>query len=182
MAEEESRILAMNAYGSLTAELKSKNMDFGGVRLARGMADGIKSQYSVVRDTLKDTVSGAIEDVRSMNPGELFTLIPQSMDESFKEIKKQFERFEGFSNYNGSTFSKWRRVLLESPNDSQSIQDNTSTTKKTDMLYTQQELNQKSPIQINIDGMQLAEILLSPLDLLQGKQYESQLFIQGGRR
>ncbi len=88
MAEEESRSLAMNAYGSLTEELKSKNMDFGGVRLARGMADGIKSQYSVVRDTLKDTVSGAIEDVRSMNLGELFTLTLENMDESFEEIKK----------------------------------------------------------------------------------------------
>ncbi|MGR5962931.1 hypothetical protein ACT7DN_27065 [Bacillus paranthracis] len=72
--------------------------------------------------------------------------------------------------------------MVGNPNDSQSIQANNSSSKKSDMLYTQQELNQKSPIQINIDGMQLAEILLSPLDLLQGKRYESQLFIQGGRR
>ncbi len=39
-------------------------MAFAGVQMANGIAEGIKTQYSVVRNALQDTVSGAIDSIR----------------------------------------------------------------------------------------------------------------------
>ncbi|MCC2502248.1 phage tail tape measure protein, partial [Bacillus paranthracis] len=57
MAEDESRTLGENAHKSLVNTLHTNNLAFAGVRMAQGIATGIKSQYSVVRDALQDTVS-----------------------------------------------------------------------------------------------------------------------------
>ncbi|OTW84222.1 phage tail tape measure protein [Bacillus thuringiensis serovar cameroun] len=40
-------------------------------------------------------------------------------------------------------------------------------------------LSEKKPVQIIIKDRELAEVLLSPLDLLQGNQYSTSLFVQG---
>ncbi|MEB8842379.1 phage tail protein, partial [Bacillus cereus] len=63
MAEKESREMGTKANAALVNELKlnseSNKLRFSGVRMAQGIAIGIKSQYSVVRDALQDTVTGA---------------------------------------------------------------------------------------------------------------------------
>lgn len=78
MAEKESRSLALKANKALVNELQlnsnSNSMTFAGVRMAQGIATGIKSQYSVVRDALQDTVSDAMDGIRSIKPEEIFSL------------------------------------------------------------------------------------------------------------
>ncbi|MDG0887485.1 phage tail tape measure protein, partial [Bacillus paranthracis] len=75
MAEKESRSLALKANKALVNELQlnsnSNSMTFAGVRMAQGIATGIKSQYSVVRDALQDTVSDAMDGIRSIKPEEI---------------------------------------------------------------------------------------------------------------
>ena len=77
MAEKESRSLALKANKALVNELQlnsnSNSMTFAGVRMAQGIATGIKSQYSVVRDALQDTVSDAMDGIRSIKPEEIFS-------------------------------------------------------------------------------------------------------------
>ena len=72
MAERESRTLGSKANNALVNELalgsSSNKMLFTGVQMANGIAEGIKTQYSVVRDALQDTVSGAVNSIRSLNP------------------------------------------------------------------------------------------------------------------
>ncbi|ONG85839.1 phage tail tape measure protein, partial [Bacillus cereus] len=46
MAEDESRTLGENAHKSLVNTLHTNNLAFAGVRMAQGIATGIKSQYS----------------------------------------------------------------------------------------------------------------------------------------
>ncbi|MDK7438214.1 phage tail tape measure protein, partial [Bacillus paranthracis] len=71
MAEDESRTLGENAHKSLVNTLHTNNLAFAGVRMAQGIATGIKSQYSVVRDALQDTVSDAMDGIRSIKPEEI---------------------------------------------------------------------------------------------------------------
>ncbi|WP_289936618.1 hypothetical protein, partial [Klebsiella pneumoniae] len=73
MAEDESRTLGENAHKSLVNTLHTNNLAFAGVRMAQGIATGIKSQYSVVRDALQDTVSDAMDGIRSIKPEEIFS-------------------------------------------------------------------------------------------------------------
>ncbi|MGN4665816.1 phage tail tape measure protein [Bacillus cereus group sp. MYBK234-1] len=208
LAENASRALGMNAYKSLINTLYPNNLTVAGVQMAQGIASGIKSQYSVVRDALQDTVSGAMDGIRSIKPEEIFsftgddpltkyfnaifvdgdwqndwiTHIPENIRDMVREIGRQMERFEGLSIYDVGSLSRWREVLSDNPNVIQYRPDNDNPNKGQYMPYTQRDLTQKSPIQINIDGMRLAEILLSPLDLLQNNQYNTQLFMQGGSK
>ncbi|WP_255288846.1 phage tail tape measure protein [Bacillus cereus] len=163
MAEDESRTLGENAHKSLINTLHPNNLAFAGVQMAQGIATGIKSKYSVVRDALQNTVSSAMEGIGSVNPNEIFNS-------------------ESIAMYDASNLSRWRKVISDNSNVVQYRSNSDNSSKGQHMPYTQRDLAQKSPIQINIDGMRLAEILLSPLDLLQGNQYGTQLFIQGGRR
>ncbi|WJE69320.1 phage tail tape measure protein [Bacillus albus] len=208
LAEDESRTLGTNAHNSLVNTLKSNDLTFAGVKMAQGITTGIKSQYSVVRDALQGSVTEAIAGIRSIKPEDIFhfkgddlltkyfnaifvdgdwqndwiTHIPENMRNMVREIGRQMERFEGLSTYDVGSLSKWREVLSDNPNTVKYRSDNDNPNKDKYMPYTRRELAQKSPIQVNIDGMQLAEILLSPLDILQGNQYGTQLFMQGGRR
>ncbi|EJR21328.1 hypothetical protein II7_00383, partial [Bacillus cereus MSX-A12] len=139
MAEKESRSLALKANKALVNELQlnsnSNSMTFAGVRMAQGIATGIKSQYSVVRDALQDTVSDAMDGIRSIKPEEIFsfkgddpltkyfnaifedgdwqndwiTHIPESMRKMVSEIGRQMERFEGLSINDLGNLSGWRK-------------------------------------------------------------------------
>ena len=75
MAEKESRSLGLKANKALVNELQlnrdNNRMTFAGVRMAQGLATGIKSQYLVVRDALQTTVEGAIDGIRSIRPEEI---------------------------------------------------------------------------------------------------------------
>lgn len=77
MAERESRTLGSKANKALINELAlgstSNKMQFTGVQMANGIAEGIKTQYSVVRDALQETVSGAVNSIRSLKPDEIFS-------------------------------------------------------------------------------------------------------------
>ncbi|ARJ20524.1 phage tail tape measure protein [Bacillus mycoides] len=142
LVENESRALGRNAYQSLANQVQPNHMAFAGVQMVNGIAEGIKSQYSVVRDALQDTVSGAIDSMRSLKPEEIFsfqgddpltkyfnsifvdgdylndwlTHIPESMHDAVKEIGRQMERFEGLSIYDVDNLSMWRKVLSDNPN------------------------------------------------------------------
>ncbi|WP_088312221.1 phage tail tape measure protein [Bacillus cereus] len=207
MAENESRTLGTNAYKSLVNTLKSKNLTFAGVQMAQGLAAGIKSQYSVVRDALQDTVSGAMDGIRSIKPEEIFsfngddplskyfnaifvdgdwqndwiTHIPESMRDMVREIGRQMERFEGLSIYDVGNLSRWREVLSDNPNVIQYRPDNDNPDKGQYMPYSNRDLAQQRPIQIVIDRMVLAEMLVSPLELLQGQRFETNLYNAGVR-
>ncbi|MDY4294151.1 phage tail tape measure protein, partial [Bacillus paranthracis] len=135
MAEDESRTLGENAHKSLVNTLHTNNLAFAGVRMAQGIATGIKSQYSVVRDALQDTVSDAMDGIRSIKPEEIFsfkgddpltkyfnaifedgdwqndwiTHIPESMRKMVSEIGRQMERFEGLSINDLGNLSGWRK-------------------------------------------------------------------------
>lgn len=161
MAEKESRSLALKANKALVNELQlnsnSNSMTFAGVRMAQGIATGIKSQYSVVRDALQDTVSDAMDGIRSIKPEEIFsfkgddpltkyfnaifedgdwqndwiTHIPESMRKMVSEIGRQMERFEGLSINDLSNLSGWRKVLSDNPNVVQYRQSNNNQDKPT---------------------------------------------------
>lgn len=156
LVANESRALGMNAYDSLVNELHPNNLAFAGVQMANGIAVGIKSQYSVVRDALQDTVSGAIDSIRSIKPEEIFsfqgddpltkyfnaifvdgdwqndwiTHIPESMRDMVREIGRQMERFEGLSIQDVGNLSRWREVLSDNPNVIQYRPDNDNPDKQ----------------------------------------------------
>ncbi|PHE61880.1 phage tail protein [Bacillus toyonensis] len=208
MAENESRTLGTNAYKSLVNTLKSNNLAFAGVQMAQGLATGIKSQYSVVRDALQGSVTEAIDGIRSIKPEEIFsfkgddpltkyfnaifvdgdwqndwiTHIPESMRDMVREIGRQMERFEGLSIYDVGNLSRWREVLSDNPNVIQYRPDNENPDKGQYMPYSNKDLAQQRPIQIVIDRMVLAELLISPLELLQGQKFETDLYNAGVRR
>ncbi|WP_420974324.1 phage tail tape measure protein [Bacillus thuringiensis] len=161
MAEKESRSLGLKANNALVNELQlnrdNNRMTFAGVRMAQGLATGIKSQYSVVRDALQTTVEGAMDGIRSIRPEEIFSLqgddpltkyfnaifidgdwqndwithIPESMRDMVREIGRQMERFEGLSVYDVGKLSKWREVLSDNPNVIQYRPDNGNPDKQT---------------------------------------------------
>ncbi|PGY60199.1 phage tail tape measure protein [Bacillus thuringiensis] len=161
MAEKESRLLGLKANKALVNELQlnsdNNRMTFAGVRMAQGLATGIKSQYSVVRDALQTTVEGAMDGIRSIRPEEIFSLqgddpltkyfnaifidgdwqndwithIPESMRDMVREIGRQMERFEGLSVYDVGKLSKWREVLSDNPNVIQYRPDNGNPDKQT---------------------------------------------------
>ncbi|MGX5575609.1 hypothetical protein ACWKTS_30535 [Bacillus toyonensis] len=208
MAENESRTLGTNAYKSLVNTLKSNNLAFAGVQMAQGLAAGIKSQYSVVRDALQGSVTEAIDGIRSIKPEEIFsfqgddpltkyfnaifvdgdwqndwiTHIPESMRDMVREIGRQMERFEGLSIYDVGNLSRWREVLSDNPNVIQYRPDNDNPDKGQYMPYSNRDLAQQRPLQIVIDRMVLAELLISPLELLQGQKFETDLYNAGVRR
>ncbi|MBJ8039048.1 phage tail tape measure protein [Bacillus cereus group sp. N17] len=208
MAENESRTLGANAYKSLVNTLKSNDLAFAGVQMAQGLATGIKSQYSVVRDALQGSVTEAIDGIRSIKPEEIFsfkgddpltkyfnaifedgdwqndwiTHIPESMRDMVREIGRQMERFEGLSVYDVGNLSRWREVLSDNPNVIQYRPDNDNPNKQSYMSYTEKDLKQKRPLQLVIDRMVLAELLISPLELLQGQKFETDLYNAGVRR
>ncbi|WP_254488428.1 phage tail tape measure protein [Bacillus thuringiensis] len=160
MAERESRTLGSRANNALVNELalgsRSNKMLFTGVQMANGIAEGIKTQYSVVRDALQNTVSGAIDSIRSIKPEEIFsfqgddpltkyfnaifvdgdwqndwiTHIPESMRDMVREIGRQMERFEGLSINDVGNLSKWREVLSDNPNVIQYRPDNDNPDKQ----------------------------------------------------
>lgn len=161
MAEKESRTLGMKANKALVNELQLNSdrnrMTFAGVRMAQGLATGIKSQYSVVREALQTTVEDAIDGIRSIRPEEIFSLegddpltkyfnaifidgdwqndwithIPESMRDMVREIGRQMERFEGLSVYDVGRLSKWREVLSDNSNVIQYRPDNDNPDKQT---------------------------------------------------
>ncbi|KXI93387.1 phage tail tape measure protein [Bacillus cereus] len=157
MAEDESRTLGENAHKSLVNTLHTNNLAFAGVRMAQGIATGIKSQYSVVRDALQDTVSDAMDGIRSIKPEEIFsfkgddpltkyfnaifedgdwqndwiTHIPESMRKMVSEIGRQMERFEGLSINDLGNLSGWRKILSDNPNVVQYRQSNNNQDKPT---------------------------------------------------
>ncbi|EEL33090.1 Prophage LambdaBa02, tape measure protein [Bacillus cereus Rock3-28] len=208
MAENESRTLGTNAYKSLVNTLKSNNLAFAGVQMAQGLATGIKSQYSVVRDALQGSLTEAIDGIRSIKPEEIFsfqgddpltkyfnaifvdgdwqndwiTHIPESMRDMVREIGRQMERFEGLSIYDVGNLSRWREVLSDNPNVIQYRPDNDNPDKGQYMPYNNRDLAQQRPLQIVIDRMVLAELLISPLELLQGQKFETDLYNAGVRR
>ncbi|PEJ12112.1 phage tail tape measure protein [Bacillus toyonensis] len=208
MAENESRTLGTNAYKSLVNTLKSNNLAFAGVQMAQGLATGIKSQYSVVRDALQGSVTEAIDGIRSIKPEEIFsfkgddpltkylnaifvdgdwqndwiTHIPESMRDMVREIGRQMERFEGLSIHDVGNLSRWREVLSDNPNVIQYRPDNDNPDKGQYMPYSNKDLAQQRPLQIVIDRMVLAELLISPLELLQGQKFETDLYNAGVRR
>ncbi|PGE75404.1 phage tail tape measure protein [Bacillus toyonensis] len=208
MAENESHTLGTSAYKSLVNTLKSKNLAFAGVQMAQGLASGIKSQYSVVRDALQGSVTEAIDGIRSIKPEEVFsfkgddpltkyfnaifedrdwqndwiTHIPENMRDMVREIGRQMERFEGLSIYDVGNLSRWREVLSDNPNVIQYRPDNDNPNKQPYMSYTEKDLKQQRPIQIVIERMVLAELLISPLELLQGQKFETDLYNAGVRR
>lgn len=160
MAERESRTLGSRANNALVNELalgsRSNKMLFTGVQMANGIAEGIKTQYSVVRDALQNTVSGAIDSIRSIKPQEIFsfqgddpltkyfnaifvdgdwqndwiTHIPESMRDMVREIGRQMERFEGLSIHDVGSLSRWREVLSDNPNIIQYRPDNDNPDKQ----------------------------------------------------
>ncbi|PEM83656.1 phage tail protein [Bacillus toyonensis] len=208
MAENESRTLGTNAYKSLVNALKSNDLAFAGVQMAQGLATGIKSQYSVVRDALQGSVTEAIDGIRSIKPEEIFsfkgddpltkyfnaifvdgdwqndwiTHIPESMRDMVREIGRQMERFEGLSIHDVGNLSRWREVLSDNPNVIQYRPNNDNPDKGQYMPYSNKDLAQQRPLQIVIDRMVLAELLISPLELLQGQKFETDLFNAGVRR
>ncbi|MFF1291552.1 phage tail tape measure protein [Bacillus thuringiensis] len=160
MAERESRTLGSRANNALVNELalgsSSNKMLFTGVQMGSGIAEGIKTQYSVVRNALQDTVSGAIDSIRSIKPEEIFsfqgddpltkyfnaifvdgdwqndwiTHIPESMRDMVREIGRQMERFEGLSINDVGNLSRWREVLSDNPNVIQYRPDNDNPDKQ----------------------------------------------------
>ncbi|PRT14969.1 phage tail protein [Bacillus toyonensis] len=180
MAENESRTLGTNAYKSLVNTLKSNDLAFAGVQMAQGLATGIKSKYSVVRDALQGSVTEAIDGIRSIKPEEIFsfkgddpltkyfnaifedgdwqndwiTHIPESMRNMVMEIGRQMERFEGLPVYDVGNLSKWREVLSDNPNVFQYRPDNDNPNK--------QPLMKSEPIYIEIpvviEGREIARV------------------------
>ncbi|PEE32381.1 phage tail tape measure protein [Bacillus cereus] len=156
LVENESRALGRNAYQSLANQVHPNHMAFAGVQMANGIAEGIKTQYSVVRNALQDTVSGAIDSIRSIKPEEIFsfqgddpltkyfnaifvdgdwqndwiTHIPESMRDMVREIGRQMERFEGLSTHDVGNLSRWREVLSDNPNVIQYRPDNDNPDKQ----------------------------------------------------
>ncbi|MED1406557.1 phage tail protein, partial [Bacillus mycoides] len=157
LVENESRALSMNAYDSLANGLNPNKLANAGIKMANGIASGIKSQSSIIRDALQDTVSGAMDGIRSIRPEEIFSLqgdnpltkyfnaifidgdwqndwithIPESMRDMVREIGRQMERFEGLSLFDVGRLSKWREVLSDNPNVIQYRSDNNNPDKQT---------------------------------------------------
>ncbi|MDZ5609867.1 phage tail protein, partial [Bacillus pseudomycoides] len=142
MSEKESRKLAFGANNALVDSLNNNDSSFAGVRMAKGLAAGIKSQYSVVRNALQDTVTSAVDGIRSIRPDQLFTFkgddpltkyfnaifedgdwqndwithLPNSMREIIMNIGKQLERFEGLSQMDIGSLGQWRRGISDNTN------------------------------------------------------------------
>ncbi|PGZ44085.1 phage tail tape measure protein [Bacillus anthracis] len=180
LVANESRALGINAYDSLVNELDPNNLAFAGAQMANGIAEGIKTQYSVVRDALQDTVSGAVNSIRSLKPEEIFsfqgddpltkyfnaifvdgdwqndwiTHIPESMRDMVREIGRQMERFEGLSIYDVGNLSRWREVLSDNPNVVQYRPDNDNPDK--------QPYTKPKPVHIEIpvilEGREIARV------------------------
>ena len=72
-------------------------------------------------------------------------------------------------------------VLNQSPDVDNNIPSFSTISGQPSKSYTPNnyELVQKKPLQIVINDRALAEVLLSPLDLLQGNQFSTDLFVQG---
>ncbi|PGV91307.1 hypothetical protein COD87_32465, partial [Bacillus cereus] len=107
---------------------------------------------------------------------------PENMRDMVREIGRQMERFEGLSIYDVGNLSRWREVLSDNPNVIQYRPDNDNPNKQPYRSYTEKDVKQQRPLQIVIDRMVLAELLISPLELLQGQKFETDLYNAGVRR
>ncbi|OTX32154.1 phage tail tape measure protein [Bacillus thuringiensis serovar malayensis] len=114
MAEKESRTLALQANDALLSVLDNDEHALAGARMVKGIATGIKSQSSIVRDALQGTVEGAMDGIRSFKPNQLLSLqgsFSGNMREIISNIGKNLARFENLSQVDISRLGSWENVI-----------------------------------------------------------------------
>ncbi|MCQ6569175.1 phage tail tape measure protein [Bacillus mycoides] len=114
MAEKESRTLALQANDALLSVLDNDEHAFAGARMVKGIASGIKSQSSIVRDALQDTLDGAMDGIHSFKPNQLLSLqgnFSGNMREVILNIGKNLARFEKLSSIDISRLGAWKTVI-----------------------------------------------------------------------
>ncbi|MGH1133525.1 phage tail tape measure protein [Bacillus mycoides] len=114
MAEKESRTLALQANDALLSVLDNDEHAFAGARMVKGIAFGIKSQSSIVRDALQDTLDGAMDGIRSFKPNQLLSLqgnFSGNMREVILNIGKNLARFENLSSIDINRLGAWKTVI-----------------------------------------------------------------------
>ncbi|MBW3492781.1 phage tail tape measure protein [Bacillus sp. FDAARGOS_1420] len=137
MAEKESRTLAFQANDALVNELDKNEHTFAGVRMAQGLASGIKSQSSIVRDALQDTVEGAMDGIRSFKQNQILRLqgnFSGNMREIVSNIGRNIARFENLGSMDISRLGAWKNIISSNnsnreyaPVDNRSAQTKTPT-------------------------------------------------------
>lgn len=134
MAEKESRTLAFQAKDALVNELDKNEHTFAGVRMVQGIASGIKSQSSIVRDALQDTLEGAMDGIRSFKPNQLLSLqgnFSDNMREVISNIGRNIARFENLSSIDISRLGAWKTVISNNNSNRESAPvDNSSAQSK----------------------------------------------------
>nr|WP_142307673.1 phage tail tape measure protein [Bacillus cereus] len=137
MAEKESRTLALQANDALLSVLDKDEHALAGARMVKGIVSGIKSQSSIVRDTLQDTLGDAMDGIRSFKPNQLLNLqgnFSGNMREVISNIRKNLARFENLSSIDISRLGSWKTVISNNiskpapaPVDNKTVQSKTPT-------------------------------------------------------
>jgi hypothetical protein len=195
--------VSANSVGGSFAEGFASGMDSKGSyisRVASGLAQGA---FEAMKATLNiNSPSRLVRDGAGKPFGEGFEVgISQSTRSvekasrnlaysAYDSLQKGFNQ-DSFSNIM-STFNESipssvnlskgiKYVLNQSSDVDNNIPSFSTISSPSNKSYTptNYELAQKKPLQIIINDRELAEVLLSPLDLLQGNQYSTSLFVQG---
>lgn len=185
MSEKESRSLALQANDALVDTLNTNEHTFAGVRMAQGLATGIKSQLSVVKDAVQDTVSEAMGGIRTIKASEMFNFkgddplskyfgsaltddnLIRNLQDKMQSIKKQLASFDGFSKADVD-LGQWRKILLDNSNTRQAAPANE---------VSSMQKNKSQPIQIinNFNTSDNSEVIRQ-----QRKLMEEVTFMLGG--
>ncbi|PGX99878.1 phage tail tape measure protein [Bacillus cereus] len=146
---------------------------------------GLYSKAKEIAGEIKSTISGAL-DINS--PSKVMIPVGSAVPEGMGVGMDRGKRFliDAARRSANTLQSEMNNMpTVYTPSFSMPGQMNSQETTRMPNAQTQgynhnnYNLSQKQPVQIVVNDMALAEVLLSPLDLLQGNKFSTDLFIQG---
>lgn len=148
--------------------------------------DGLYSKAKGIASEIKNTISGALE---INSPSKVMIPVGSAVPEGMGVGMDRGKRFLiDASRRAASTLQTEMNNMpnIHTPNFTVPNQitsgetiSRSSQTQPYNYERNNYNLSEKKPVQIIINDKELAEVLLSPLDLLQGNQYSTSLFVQG---
>ncbi|KAA0742015.1 phage tail tape measure protein [Bacillus sp. AY3-1] len=168
----------LSSIGSSIIEGLEKGLDYA--------SGGLYSKAKEIAGEIKSTISGAL-DINS--PSKVMIPVGSAVPEGMGVGMDRGKRFLiDASRRAASTLQTEMNNMpsISTPNfaipnqiSSGEIINRSSQSQPYNYSQNNYNLSQKKPVQIVINDMALAEILISPLDLLQGNRFSTDLFIQG---
>ncbi|QUW33649.1 phage tail tape measure protein [Bacillus cereus] len=167
----------LSSIGSSIIEGLEKGLDYA--------SGGLYSKAKEIAGEIKSTISGAL-DINS--PSKVMIPVGSAVPEGMGVGMDRGKRFLiDAARRSANTLQSEMNNMPTVYTPSFSIPGQMNSQETTRMPNAQPQgynhnnynLSQKQPVQIVVNEMALAEVLLSPLDLLQGNRFSTDLFIQG---